>query len=363
MLIKFNKPPLKLNQIVSETPRNLLYKKITNYINLYKCSRKMESFVNAYPIRLQIDPSNICNLRCPLCPTNNEDKLKLNKTKKIMSFDDFKKIMDEVGDYVFHIDLYGTGEPLLNPSLIDMIKYCKSKGIYVTLSSNLNNFHKHDPQDIVDSGLDQIVLSIDGMTQETYEQYRIGGNLEKVLENAQKIILEKKKNKSKKPYIIWQYLVFKHNIKEINNAKLMAKNLSFDAIEFERPLGLLGANIILNKHDLINVSKQYLPPLDSEYSRYDKNYADKFGQKSCNWLWKQAFINPNGLVSPCCGVWDEKFSYGNCLNTNFFQVWNNEKYTKSREVIRDANKNFVSDNNNSGDLLICQICSKKGNYI
>jgi MoaA/NifB/PqqE/SkfB family radical SAM enzyme len=364
MFIKFTSPPLRINQIIKETPINIMYKKTINYIKLYKGSIKMEPIIDAYPARLQIDPCNICQLRCPLCPTGGGNKLKLSNAKKLLPFSDFKKLFDEVGDYVFYVDLYGTGEPLLNPSLVEMIKYCKSKGIYVNFSSNLNNFYRHSPEEIIDSGLDKITLSIDGATQETYEKYRVNGILENVLENAEKLVLEKKKKKRKKPYIVWQYLVFKHNIHEINIAKKMARSLSFDAIEFDGPLGLLGANIILDKRDLIKAGERYLPQLNSEYSRYTESYVHKIKKNSCNLLWKQAFIHPNGSVSPCCGVWDEKYSFGNCFKTNFIDVWNNEKYIKSRKIIRAANRDCLSvKNNQCDDSLICQICAKKDNYI
>ena len=153
------------------------------------------SKVYGYPIRLVIEPTNFCNLDCSLCHAGISNK-KLERG--MMSFEDFKKVIDELKDYLFEIDLYNFGESLLNKDIYKMINYANKKNIKTNLATNLNVV---DVDQLLDSNLDTLILSVDGITQETYSKYRRKGNLNKVMNNLNEIINKKrllnKKNKQK----------------------------------------------------------------------------------------------------------------------------------------------------------------------
>ena len=163
-----------------------------------------------------INPSNVCNLHCPLCPTGKGGRNK----PAFMKFSDFKKIMDQIGDYLTAVYITNWGEPFLNPDFIRMLQYSKrhAKIPFVSTSSNLNvNLDDIDLMNIVHSGLDMINVSVDGATQRTYEKYRYGGRLDKVIDNSKRIIAMRKVLHSEKPFVVWNFFIFRHNRHELKD--------------------------------------------------------------------------------------------------------------------------------------------------
>ncbi|MBU2577742.1 SPASM domain-containing protein, partial [Patescibacteria group bacterium] len=199
------------------------------------------------------------------------------------------------------------------------------KKIKARISSNLNFFPAGYEKDLVRSKLHHLVVSIDGITQKTYSQYRVGGSLPKVLESVKKINLEKKKQKSRFPFVTWQFIIMNHNENEINKAKKLAKKWGFDRIVFQRNRGDMGKELFGSR---------------------------KKQSKTCHFLWNQSVINWNGSVSPCCLYYDEKYDFGNALEEGFFRVWNNQKYQEARRLVI---KKQSQDKN-----LVCWNCIRKG---
>ena len=165
-----------------------------NLLQFLRCStpRKFANFVLSkvqkwlrrdclisMPYRYYIDPTNLCNLRCPLCPTG---RMELQRPRGRMNLEDFKRIVDQIAPYAYYVELYNWGEPFLHPQIFDMIRYASERKISVQLSSNLNYFNEEMAEQAVASGLTRLLVSVDGATQETYEKYRCGGRLEVVLQ-------------------------------------------------------------------------------------------------------------------------------------------------------------------------------------
>src|SRR5436189_2825797 len=122
----------------------------------------------------------------------------------------FEGMIDELAPHLLYLIFYFQGEPYLNPAFLDMVQYASSKNIYTATSTNAHYLDDENARRTIESGLDRLIISIDGTTQETYEQYRIGGSLDKVLEGARNIIHWKKKLRSKTPHVIFQFLVVRH---------------------------------------------------------------------------------------------------------------------------------------------------------
>jgi len=178
------------------TPRKLLNVALIKVQHWLRRDR-----VIGMPAKYFIDPINVCNLRCPLCPTGRGV---LARSRGRMTLADLKQIVHEIAPYAYRVELYNWGEPLLHPDIFDMIKYISQQRIMVGLSSNLNILDANKAQQLVDSGLAQLVVSIDGATQESYAAYRHQGKLDDVLSNLQLLLETRRALKRRTPFVIWR---------------------------------------------------------------------------------------------------------------------------------------------------------------
>jgi radical SAM protein with 4Fe4S-binding SPASM domain len=282
----------------------------------------------------------------------------------MMSLELFKKIIDDLGKYLVRIHLYKWGEPFLNNDVYEMIRYAHNHHIVTYVSTNFTLFSDEAAERLIASGLDEIILSIDGVSQESYEKYRVGGDFRKVIDNISILVNAKRRRRSFRPFIMWQFIVFKHNEHEVETAKQMAKELGVDGISF------MPAMVPINNRE---EAERWLP-LDSKYQRYDvkkmeevwsaqemqkfptngKSESDTRERShlkrkvGCPWLWTQTSINWDGTVSPCCDIFDSSFDFGTMADKPFKDVWNNEKYRASRR--------FSSKGKLGGLRTICMEC-------
>ena len=295
--------------------------------------------VRGYPYRYYIEPTNACNLRCPFCLGWQE---RSSRRKGMMSLESFKKIIDEIAPYTYWVDLYNRGEPLVNPAVIEMIAYAHTHNIAIKMSTNLHLLDEQRAEQLIRSGLDYLVVPLDGGTQETYEKYRVGGNLEAVLNNLRLIVEKKQKLKSHTPYITIRTLIMKHNEHELNTIRALARDIGVDNLVFT----LMIANV-----EKDSVVEEWLPT-NEDYSWYDyKQRSNKItgSLRSCSELWQRMTINWDGGIFPCCFVDQEKMSFGNANSETIGVVWNNGAYTSSRRVF---DKDYKSD----GIVTICSTC-------
>lgn len=314
----------------------------------------------SYPYFLMIDSSNVCNLHCPLCPTGQGDT---SRPRCFLKFEDFKKIIDKLGDYAISILFTIWGEPLLNRDLSKIIRYTKKvkRVPFVSVFTNLNvSLSDKDLKELIKSDLNLILIAVDGATQKTYEKYRRGGSLKKVIDNTKKILEKRKELGKNSPFVVWQFLVFKHNQHEIESTIELAKKTGVDAIRIS------AAHVYIDCVDKpfensYEISKKYLPPLGSKYSIYAKDGKKKNIVKRCQWLWQNIAINSDGGVTPCCGVLPKKYDFGDILNEkNFRAIWNNEKYQTARKVVKD--RNHAKKLFREGNSLVCTLCTVYGNW-
>ena len=195
-----------INPFAVET---LNLKKIKNFLIACIEEENYITKLESLPYKLIIDPTNACNLGCPLCPTG----LKQSSRKKgILKFDQFKKIIDQVKDYCIEVHLYNWGEPTLNKNLIQMLEYCDQNHIWTRISSNLSLSYKENYlEDLLKSGLSLLHVDVDGLDQEVYSKYRRKGNIDLVLNNIKKIKELKEKLNLKKPVLELAMLAMSQN--------------------------------------------------------------------------------------------------------------------------------------------------------
>jgi len=288
-----------------------------------------------YPENIIIETGNICNLKCPLCPTG----LNLIKDKAYMNFDIFKKIVIKFPK-LSKIELYNWGEPFLNSDIFKMIAYCKSKSIKTVINTNFS-FTKDDLfyEKLANVGLDFLTISLDGASQETYCKYRVGGNFDTVINNIKKLSKAKKKNEATKPIIIWKFIVNSYNEHEIESAQKMANDLG---IEFQTAFIGLAEDILDIKISQSIKERQvkWLPKnpiFKKEY--YRKNSKKKYYyNEKCPYLFNHMLINHNGDVYPCCFLTQPENSFGNILKQPLKDIWHNEKYMHSRALFKTTIK-------------------------
>lgn len=300
------------------------------------------------PFSLGIETGNICNLKCPLCPTGREDA---NMNKGFMKFELFKQIIDQLKDNLLSINLYSWGEPLLNPDLIAMIKYAKeiNKNIKIVTSTNLNIRDDKLLQDLIKSEIGEIIVSCDGATPETYAKYRVGGDFNLVMQNI-KLLLSFKKEINSKTDIVWNFLVFKHNEHEIEKAKKLARSIGVP-LRIAKMRTYMREEILKPHKDSIKKYKDWIPD-KAEYSAYDKETGStKKVIKTCRKPWQEISINWDGKVFPCCAVYGDEYSFADIKENDIKHIWNNPIYIEARRQIIDKKRKVTT---------ICGICRNNG---
>ena len=200
--------------------KKLTFRRLWNatlVMSSYQISKFLKKPVQwGYPISISFEPTTSCNLRCPECPSGLRE---FTRPTGMLKKDFFRETIDDIHKEILYLIFYFQGEPYLNPDFLDMVKYASSKGIYTATSTNAHYLTDERAKKTVESGLDRLIISIDGTTQDVYQQYRVGGKLEKVIEGAKNIVKWKKELNSKTPFIFFQFLVVKPNEHQIEAVK------------------------------------------------------------------------------------------------------------------------------------------------
>jgi len=272
---------------------------------------------NIYPHFLVVDLSNGCNLRCPLCQTGQGEQV---RRAQRMHLENYKKIVTPLSPWLFQVFLYNWGEPFLNKDIYDILAFNNAQGIGSVISTNANL--PINAARLVSSGLDHLVISGDGITQEVYEKYRRGGSLEKVIENVRAIVKEKRKQQKSRPTIEWNCLVTRHNEHQLDLIRQTVTELGVDEVRF--------ANInFYSTDESADIAREWLPH-NPRYRKLAPGIIPKHAQRRpCFWLWRTAIVNADGTVSPCC-LYDTK-GWGNALETPLLSIWRNTFYEEARK--------------------------------
>lgn len=317
-------------------------RRIWNYVKLlvsyYTSKITGKPFVTGKPVSLEVEPTTSCNLRCPQCPSGLRQ---FTRDTGMLDLTLYKKIIDETHRELVWLILYFQGEPFLNKQFLEFVKYASQKNIYIATSSNAHYFNDDLAKATVESGLDRLIISIDGTTQETYGKYRIGGKIDKVIEGTERLLYWKKKLKSKTPHVIWQFIAFKHNEHQIPEIKKLAKEIGVNE------LGIKTAQI----YDY-ETSSNFIPE-DASLSRYELSEEGTYRIKNkllnqCWRMWRGSVITWDGLVVPCCFDKDATHRLGNVSSEPFDEIWKGKSYNNFRKAILKSRK----------EIDICTNCSE-----
>ncbi|MBI1852945.1 MAG: radical SAM protein [Planctomycetes bacterium] len=300
-------------------------------INVGKCRLSLklrQPRVLGMCYHLMIEPTNLCNLKCPLCPTGEGT---LERKKGNMTLETFQAVIDQLEDTLLDINITNYGEPFLNKHLVEMIAYAHKRGIFVNVGSNAHFFETPEAcEAIVEAGLDNIYVSLDGATQATYEQYRVNGSFQLVIDNLRQLVAARKRLGRTNPVIELQFIVMKHNEHEIEAVrriseeleldKLVLKAVSFNNAEYRDPV----------------VQKRFVDkfqPMSEEFRLYrmaqgNVQWKDPI-ENRCDFLWRGAVILWDGTVVPCCMDPKGELPLGH-VKDDLRKVWNGEPFVKLR---------------------------------
>ncbi|MCB9225147.1 MAG: radical SAM/SPASM domain-containing protein [Crocinitomicaceae bacterium] len=294
------------------------------------------------PLAVSIEPTTACNLRCPQCPSGLRQFTRPTGNLKISTNE---LILNGLGKNLQFINYYFQGEPFINPQFLDLVKVARSRNIYVLTSTNAHFISLETAQKIIDSGINEIVISIDGTTQETYQNYRIEGELSKVIEGTKNLISVKKKATSRLPIVTFQFLVSKQNEHQINDVKNLGRELGVDRVN----LKTIQIYDYENGNDLI--------PENPEYSRYYKTNEGSYQLKnryrnSCWRMWSSCVITWDGSVVPCCFDKDAKHKMGDLTQIEFTKIWRSDIYHQFRtQVFKDRKQIEICKNCSEGSKI------------
>jgi MoaA/NifB/PqqE/SkfB family radical SAM enzyme len=295
-----------------------------------------------FPTISQIEPTSHCNLRCRVCPVTTGS----GRPSGDMDWGLFKRTIDELGEYLLLILFWDWGEPFLNPHAYEMIRYARRWGIKVMASTNGHIFvsRKH-AQEVVESGLDVLVFSVDGITQETYQRYRATGNLESVFEGIRRVIDARKVLKSKTPIVNFRFIVMRHNEQEIPQLEAIGRSLGVDALTLRKfyPIPNFREGGMGEKSEFLPSDARYQLP---EYSQEDLR-PTRIAKNPCRNLWNCPTIHWDGTVCSCFMDFNEERPLGTLKRQSFREIWHGLAF---RELRKDFRKRWE-------ELALCRECS------
>ena len=316
----------KLERHSRHVPKIINYgtpKKLANILLAEWELRRQKTTLLCRPYYFIIDACNVCNLRCPLCPTGNTT---IARKQAMLSLEQYKELFDKIKEYALVVSLYNHGEPLLNPDVFSIIEHTHRSRVGTNISSNFNWPQPVEINDFIRSGLDYVTVSLDGVTQDSYQQYRVRGDIGEVFDNLKRLLSAKKALRSKTPFVEWQFIVFKHNEHEVDDARKLASELGVDLVRFISP-GVPPEDM----HNL-ELQEKWMPRNPSYWERNPKLVEERghvFDQP-CFYLYRSMFIYPGGGVTPCCFAHDENQDFGDLYNSSVEEIWNNTAYRSAR---------------------------------
>ena len=290
------------------------------------------------PFTVSFEPTTACNLRCPECPSGLRQ---FTRPTGNLKADFFRRTLDDIADRLLYLIFYFQGEPYINPDFLDMVREATERGIYTITSTNGHFLNDANARRTIESGLDRLIISVDGTTQEVYEQYRKSGKLETVLQGARNLVKWKRELKSATPHLIFQFLVVKPNEHQMADVVRLADEIGIDEVKFK------SAQLYDYAHG------NPLMPEQEQYARYYQKSDGTYGLKNklqnhCWKLWHSCVITWDGLVAPCCFDKDVTHRLGDVKTESLDRVGEGDAYDDFRTKLLKGR----------AEIDICQNCTE-----
>jgi len=314
------------------------YRKIVNWIAVESAIALKRTQPWGWPTHMQIEPSSRCNLRCTYCPVGTE-----TGPTGHMDPDVFKKLVDDVHRHALIIVLWGWGEPFICPAVYEMITYAHCKGLRLVSSTNGHLFtHREHAEAVVRSGLDALIVSLSGTTQEAYARFR-GGRLDTALAGVREIVGQKRALRSRTPHVQLSFIVTDYSESQIPELRDLARSLGVDGLSLKK------MNTASVRPDPNRVDTAL--PEETRYRRFQ--YSDggqvrlRVKHNPCKALWHNPTLRWDGTINPCVYDFDGAHILGDIKEESFGQIWTGQRYGTMRRQFR----------NNWESIAICNQCT------
>jgi radical SAM protein with 4Fe4S-binding SPASM domain len=347
--------PYAVSLLLAENvDNNIIASKAANWGSARRAQTDRARKVAHAPYHAVLDPSNVCNLRCPLCVQATDPD---GRRRSMVEVEAAITLIRQLAASLIRLDLFNWGEPLLHPHFSNIVAAAGQRGIFTRTSSHMSHRHTVDWEAIVASGLRYIVASIDGATQETYARYRVNGRLHDVISNVQALTAAKQRIGRVFPLLEWQFLAFKHNVHELQDVRAMAAAIGADLFRYGGARGRMATKTLTSTPQVVKDSGDILLDADHPLSEYDGAH-EKFRvreREGCSWLWSKMSLHPDGGVSPCWNGWFERFDLGQWDRRDVLALWRSSHYEELRARV-------AAGGSAHGDS-VCERCAFNQSYV
>lgn len=313
----------EVNRLKWRFARIISFSRIKNFA-FYLLDRIFpRSRAKAHPMAVMIEPTNKCNLRCPMCPAVIEGTMGIRPD---MSLKFFSSVVKELAPYSFYLALWNYGEPLMNKNVEHMIKCAVEKKFLVEMHTNaqlLNVFTKK----VFNKGRnsskylpDKMSISVDSINEETYRYYRKGGELSKLKKNVREFMQKRNDLKLPNPWVAVQFILMKDNADEI-----------VDTSQIQAFVKVLKVDDYIIKYFSYRGDdiEEYLPKKNNLRLKLGKENTHKL----CTRPWNSTVVLSDGTVLPCCYDYSNEWPMGNLNDKTFEEIWNDAPYRDFRSKL------------------------------
>jgi|SoiMethySBSTD1v2_1073268.scaffolds.fasta_scaffold407616_2 MoaA/NifB/PqqE/SkfB family radical SAM enzyme len=289
--------------------------------------------VGAMPYAILVEPTTACQLKCPLCPVGNG---MLERPPVFLEMELYKKVVDELAPYLYTMNFNGSGEPLLHPKIVEMIEHGAAKGLWMDVFTNFQLLRNDIIDALPGSGLNRILISLDGTDKETYESYRIRGSFERIVQNIRRLVEKRDATPKSRLVIDIQFVAMKQNEHQIEDIQRLVKELGADSLIIKRTFLFQGTgdtqktlSYLPESEALSLYKKDQLRPDDA------KNPIEWKGaeHKICELLWTSSVLLADGRVSPCCFDYHGWVILGDANQRTMHEIWNGPEYQAFRALV------------------------------
>ncbi|OGD19127.1 MAG: hypothetical protein A2W03_05820 [Candidatus Aminicenantes bacterium RBG_16_63_16] len=328
---QFDRAPLLASNISTKKLLNLVR---TGVNRVFPVSRAL-----GYPYMAHVSPSGICDLRCDVCPAHDPRA----EGKALLPFETYRRLIDEIGEYLIYVILWSWGEPFLNPDLGRMISYARERNILTVTSTNMDRFSAGQAGEVVEAGLDLLIIALDGTTEETHSRYRRGGSAARVIENTRRLVEERRRRGRDKPFINLRMVVSRENEHQVEDFRSLAAELGVDMVSFK------AFSTRQQGHVDPRVDKRYAPDREAfRWYRYEQGYSvdRKPAKYDCRFPWTKPTLFADGQVLACEYDFCYTLPLGNLNERSFREIWFGPR-------ARNLRKKFIK---NRDSIPFCRDC-------
>ncbi|MBI3591354.1 MAG: radical SAM protein [Candidatus Melainabacteria bacterium] len=305
------------------------------HVSLSALQEEHPGRLNYFPPCLFLEVTNKCNLSCPTCQLGT-DQAYVGYNKADISFEQFKKIIDEIPSLVY-VTLQGVGEPLLNKDIMKMIQYCTQKGISTYINTNGTILTESKSHELIEAGLGNLSISINSFDEKVFADTRSGASINKITENIKKFVEIKKKSQKKKPIVSFRAILMKETEPYMEDLIFKSDELGIDVLYIQLFISVIANKSLWNS----NLTKEEIEVFSIKLERWKKQVkmnivTESFGKSSnnlgqCKLPWFSPNITAEGYVTPCCTISNPSIlELGNVFETPFEQIWNSDKFVEFR---------------------------------